>query len=584
MKIQTFLILAGCASLAATTATAQTFAVNTTADTVDANPGDGVAADANGQTSLRAAVQEANALASPGLVRIQLASGMTYTLALGGAGEDAAATGDLDVACNLRIYGAGATVDANSLDRAFDVMPGRSLSVRQLQVRGGCVNGESGGGVRSAGNLELIDTSISWSDATGAGASGGAVFNDGGNLWVNGCTMHDNQASRAGGAIEANGGFTSLMNSDFDDNATGPMPGNGGGLHLTGAGSVLVGWCGFHGNSAAREGGALWNSATGTMHVEGCYIGDNAATGSAADDGGGGLFNDGGTMTVRDCEIYGNVATTGSGSGGGLFNNGGYLDVVDCAIDDNVSNRAGGGIEALDGLTLLTRVWVRNNMTGAMPGNGGGLHLTGAGGVDAFQCVFAENFASAEGGGMWNSSGGTMNVHTCLLIDNVASGDGSDQGGGGLFNAGGTLNVSYSYVIGNVADGAAGSGGGVLNDAGWLTMYETSLYANASNRAGGAVEANIGQTTITRSVMIANTTGSSPGNGGGLHLTGAGNVDVADSWIVFNSADNEGGGLWNSATGTMTVVSTLLFGNLAPVGANAFNDGGTFVLNGNPVP
>ena len=40
-----------------------TFTVNTTADTVDVDPGDGVAEDSNGETSLRAAVMEADGLA-----------------------------------------------------------------------------------------------------------------------------------------------------------------------------------------------------------------------------------------------------------------------------------------------------------------------------------------------------------------------------------------------------------------------------------------------------------------------------------------------------------------------------------------
>jgi CSLREA domain-containing protein len=36
------------------------FTVNSTADTVDANPGDGLCADSNGQCTLRAAIQESN--------------------------------------------------------------------------------------------------------------------------------------------------------------------------------------------------------------------------------------------------------------------------------------------------------------------------------------------------------------------------------------------------------------------------------------------------------------------------------------------------------------------------------------------
>ena len=40
---------------------ADEFVVNTTLDTVDANPGDGICADASGACSLRAAVMESNA-------------------------------------------------------------------------------------------------------------------------------------------------------------------------------------------------------------------------------------------------------------------------------------------------------------------------------------------------------------------------------------------------------------------------------------------------------------------------------------------------------------------------------------------
>ena len=44
-------------------ANAATFVVNTTADTQDAAPGNGVCADGGGMCSLRAAITEANALA-----------------------------------------------------------------------------------------------------------------------------------------------------------------------------------------------------------------------------------------------------------------------------------------------------------------------------------------------------------------------------------------------------------------------------------------------------------------------------------------------------------------------------------------
>jgi len=74
------------------------FNVNTTADTVAANLNTGQ--DNTGHVSLRAAVQAANHLG--GTNSINLPAG-TYQFAIPGAGEDNAATGDLDVKNNLTI-------------------------------------------------------------------------------------------------------------------------------------------------------------------------------------------------------------------------------------------------------------------------------------------------------------------------------------------------------------------------------------------------------------------------------------------------------------------------------------------------
>ena len=56
------------------------FVVNSLADSHDANPGDGFALDANGETTLRAAIEETNAL--PGADTIHLPAGR-FTLGPG---------------------------------------------------------------------------------------------------------------------------------------------------------------------------------------------------------------------------------------------------------------------------------------------------------------------------------------------------------------------------------------------------------------------------------------------------------------------------------------------------------------------
>jgi CSLREA domain-containing protein len=99
-------------------------AVTSTADAVDAVPGDGKCetAAASPVCTLRAAIQEANARI--GADAIILPPG-TYTLTRAGINEQAAATGDLDILGELTITGGGAastTINANGIDRVFEVM------------------------------------------------------------------------------------------------------------------------------------------------------------------------------------------------------------------------------------------------------------------------------------------------------------------------------------------------------------------------------------------------------------------------------------------------------------------------------
>ena len=106
---------------------AATFAVDSTADAEDANPGDGVCATAAGPCTLRAAIQEANAL--PGLDTIVVPAG-TYVLSLG----------ELEIKSDLVIDGAGAaqtTVDGNQLSRVFSVTVGSTASILHVSIANG---------------------------------------------------------------------------------------------------------------------------------------------------------------------------------------------------------------------------------------------------------------------------------------------------------------------------------------------------------------------------------------------------------------------------------------------------------------
>ena len=378
---------------------------------------------------------------------------------------------------------------------------------------------------------------------------------------------------------------------------------NGGGIRIASGENVTLSGMTVSQSFAARRGGGIF-AGNGTLTISGSTIGGsapglgNAANGAGADDGGGGLYVLGGSAILTATTVRNNDALNAAGSGGGLLLNGGALNVTGSTVSDNDSSRAGGGIEVRSttgaATAVITDSFLDANKSGNSPGNGGGLHVTAPSGanpstVDVSRSVLVDNTANAEGGGLWNDVLGTLSVTDSLVDSNTASGAGADQGGGGIFNNGGAVTLVNATVSGNMANGVAGSGGGYLNDGGTLTMSDGSLTGNTSVRAGGGFEATAQNRASTATFsdvdVIANSTGNSPGNGGGLHVTDTVAVATASSLtinggaVLGNTANQEGGGLWNDGGGTMNIAGARIMGNTAlsaNAGADAQGGGGIF--------
>ncbi|MGH7893121.1 MAG: choice-of-anchor Q domain-containing protein [Candidatus Binatia bacterium] len=192
--------------------------MNSTVDAIDDNPGNGVCHTAAGACSLRAAVQEANALS--GGDTITLPAGV-YTLTVVGEGEDLAATGDLDIKEAVGITGAGAAttiVDGNDTDRVFHVAAPLTLS--GVTIRNG--NGVTYGGAIlafAAGEvLSLTDSQIAGSKAV----HGGGLYVDAGAIvTLERVSITDNTGTTAGGAIENSSGSVTLRNATVSGNKAG---------------------------------------------------------------------------------------------------------------------------------------------------------------------------------------------------------------------------------------------------------------------------------------------------------------------------------------------------------------------------
>ncbi|WP_119071209.1 calcium-binding protein [Rubrobacter indicoceani] len=227
-------------------ARAATFTVNSSADAADASPGDGRCATGGNECTLRAAIQEANALA--GADTINLPAG-DYALAItnenvdpvsnpGGAPENASATGDLDVTGRTTIAGAGSgttTVDASRvLDRVLDVRPGARVTVSGLTLTGGnggvsemppvlAGSAQRGGGLQNSGTLTLDGIAIENSNAD----FGGGISNTG-TLTVNRSTVSGSEAFFGGGIDNA--GDLALSASTVSGNSAVLSGGDSGGV------------------------------------------------------------------------------------------------------------------------------------------------------------------------------------------------------------------------------------------------------------------------------------------------------------------------------------------------------------------
>lgn len=373
------------------------------------------------------------------------------------------------------------------------------------------------------------------------------------------------------------------INGNGDDNTI--ISGNGSSriFVIADADDVTINNIAFTDGAASDNGGAISVTDTNVL-INNSSFSNNTASGATAGMGGGALYITGTSeVTVNASTFTENEADGSAGSGGAiLVGTGSNLTVNGCTITGNMSVRAGGGIEGNSGagtMITLTDVTLEGNSTASNPGNGGGLHITGAGDTMITGGIVTDNTATAEGGGLWNGTG-TMNIDGTVITSNTASGAGADQGGGGIYNLnGGTLVIANATISDNTADGTLGSGGGILNDVGsQLTITDTEISGNTAIRAGGGIEDNSGTSTIilTNVELTGNSVSGPPGNGGGLHITGSGSATITGGTVSNNSASLQGGGLWNGS-GTMTIANVTIEDNEA--GGDAATDGGGGVFN-----
>ena len=199
-----------------------TFMLDTSADVADEVLHDGNAKTASDTVSLRAAVQEANVTLGRATIYLDDA---IYQLTVDGTAEASDAIGDLDVTEDLVIVGRGADrsiIDAAGISRIFDVHPDASLTLINLQLRGG--SDGFGGLIRAMrGEIELRNVYLDGGLAT----YGGAIAAESSVVEIIASTIANSEAVMDGGAIHLINSNARIANSTLSGNVAG---GRGGAI------------------------------------------------------------------------------------------------------------------------------------------------------------------------------------------------------------------------------------------------------------------------------------------------------------------------------------------------------------------
>jgi hypothetical protein len=207
------------------------FVVDSEADASDQNPGDGQCATTDDTCTVRAAIEEANALEDTSTITIPAG---TYVL-----------SSSLVISQSMTLIGTSpdATIlDANQQDRVITVGTGGTegnsvsdVSITGLTVRGGEV-AAPGGGMLVYGDV-LLDTVVITGNTTLGGKSGGGlVVTAESSAVITNSTIANNTGAFRGGGIATEGSVT-MTNSTVSGNTD---TGGGGGISL-GSGSSLGG-------------------------------------------------------------------------------------------------------------------------------------------------------------------------------------------------------------------------------------------------------------------------------------------------------------------------------------------------------
>ncbi|AEG18344.1 beta strand repeat-containing protein [Methanobacterium paludis] len=309
-------------------------------------------------------------------------------------------------------------------------------------------------------------------------------------------------------------------------------------------------------NATTIDGGAIFNDH-GTLTVRNIKF-----TNNTVNEYGGAIFNNVGSLTVENSTFTNNIANV---DGGAIYNNGGSLTVENSTFTGNAANN-GGAISKNDGDMTVENSTFTNNIATA-----GGAICNNSGSSTVENSTFTGNTANYGGGAIFN-------YNSSLTVENSTFTDNAALNGGAIYNEG-ILDIDSSNFSGNTATaiGTGTGGGAIYNDGAILNINKSEFTGNAAtDNAGGAIYSYSGTTiTVSNSKFTQNT---SKTGGGAIRNNGSGTtLTVSNSKFTRNHAEY-GGAICNSGIANITN-SNFTDNNVTNAGGAICNDQGTLNVN-----
>lgn len=565
--------------------TAATLTYDNTSDAVDNDTAhidlgvysDGYLDDGSA-SSLRQLITDANLNAGADV--INLVQG-TYFINIVGRGEELNATGDFDVTENLTIQGAvgaeaSTIIDANTLDRIFQVHAGATLTLKNLTLVNGSVSddNDNGGAVRVENTANLIIDNVIFKN--NAARDGGAIWAQTGNaLDIDNALFENNLATDEGGALYLSvAGDDTIDNSQFINNTAN----SGGAVDMNGGATAIFTNVDFIGNETINSGGAI-NAQQGRLFIDGALFDSNSTTNSggairlesSVSDASitnanfsnnmanftGGAFSSrfAGNIIITDSTFTDNSLTdSASGRGAGIYiQDDSQVIIRDVVVDGNSGSNLGGGIYAarVRDLTISDST-VSGNSTSS---SGSGIYIESGSDTTLSNITLDANIGSITGGGLSVTDGSVVNANRLIVTNNEAN----TAGGIAVDNS--TLILSNATIANN-GTSSSGNGGGIhLTQGAVLDLSNSTVSHNTAMLNGAGIYVNDSQLTVGASTISSNV---AQGNGGGILLEGDASAQVANTTITLNdTVSGTGSGISNQTTADDLILSsTIVSGNI----------------------